>query len=97
MWENLKYQITGIAVVDNIFTLLVKIICMVFLIIMAVRCIKNYNDGQTGQMIISGISGLLLLAMIIGFSNIANAAKGISEAFNFGGGSGSSTGGGSAK
>lgn len=83
MLENLKYTITGIPVIDNIFTIVIKIIFIVILIMVAMRCMKHYHEGQTGQMIIAGVTGVILMAAIIGFSNIADAANSLSNAFDF--------------
>lgn len=85
-WSKMAYAITGIPVVDGVFTIVVKIMFMILLFMMLKRCIGHYSRGEEGKMFIAWGVGILLLAAVLGFENIANAAKSAADIFDFSGG-----------
>lgn len=69
------YSITGIPLVDSIFTLVIKFLFIYFIIIMIGKLIDNYKKGNTAQFIVNFVVGILILIAIIGPDIIAGWAN----------------------
>ncbi|OAB28404.1 hypothetical protein [Paenibacillus macquariensis] len=66
-----SYAITGIPLVDAIFTLIIKCMAAYFIIIMISKCIENYRKGNMAQFFVNVVVGILLLVMIVGIDTVA--------------------------
>ncbi|RUT39497.1 hypothetical protein EJP82_26055 [Paenibacillus anaericanus] len=69
-----EYAITGIPLLDSIFTLVIKLLFAYFLVIMLGKLIDNYKKGNTAQFFVNFIVGIALLLLIIGPDIIAGWA-----------------------
>jgi len=70
-----NYAITGITLLDTIFTLVVKCLFIYFIVIMLGKLIENYKKGNTAQFIVNLLVGIVLLILIIGPDIIAGWAS----------------------
>ncbi|CAH8248467.1 hypothetical protein WJ0W_007135 [Paenibacillus melissococcoides] len=88
------YPITGIALVDAIFTLVVRGLLALFIIILIVKCVKLFGQGNYPQLFINLAIGLVLLALMLGPETLKNIGNEVLKILpNSSGGKG--TGGGS--
>ena len=65
-----SYAITGIPLLDAIFTLIIKCLAGYFIIIMITKCIENYRKGNMAQFFVNIVVGILLLVMIVGIDTV---------------------------
>lgn len=89
MLSNMTYNITGVEIIDNIFTIVVKCMLAYFLVVAIGRSIKLFRDGNYPQLFIAGFASLIILAFIIGINNVVTIGKSFINLFpNSSGGSG---------
>lgn len=85
---SITYNLTGITVLDGIFTLIIKGLLAWMLIIAVVKAVKLYGEGNYPQLVMSVGIGLVLIAFIIGINNVVDLGKGFIDLFRSTGGGG---------
>ena len=73
------YNITGIPVVDTIASVVLKLLAVIGFIFMVTRCLNTYRKGDYPGLFTAAGAGIVLLAFVFGFNNIAYIADQMSD------------------